>query len=348
MRRRRRVRPGAAGVTRDPGVRAGIQRFFDRRVAIRTVKRFINRRRYVILALLLVIEALLGGVALASVFSESVRINESVRAALGLGFAVLAVPCALLMPPNWTTRLKVAAAVFASAFGLYVGILVPTDSHNTPTALLPTCSDVGNSSRGIKHATYYGAFRNAYEQAGAEPELGCPRDNDMSGYVHKWGEGYSQDLKGDGHYTARIMALSPARPVIILKGPLNRDYTQRFGPDTAPQIGYPITEPRQCGRAKVVHLDKGEWAPGVMITSRDPEKWIWLGRPFLERYRKLGGPLGPLGLPVDQAEITEAQPVQRFEGGTLYLDRDKGTVTSKIARPPSSVPAGPFPDCLAK
>ena len=91
------------------------------------MKRFINRRRYVILALLLVIEVLLGGVALASVFSESVRImNRFVPL-----WSRLCRTSGSLCPSDAAEldyEIEVAAAVSASAFGLYVGILVPTAS----------------------------------------------------------------------------------------------------------------------------------------------------------------------------------------------------------------------------
>jgi hypothetical protein len=80
-----------------------------------------------------------------------------------------------------------------------------------------------------------------------------------------------------------------------------------------------------------------------MVTSPNPEEWIWLARPFWQLYRKLGGPLGRLGLPVGQADLTAVEPVQRFQYGSLQLDRGKRTARTdrKLA------PARPLPKCLA-
>src|SRR5207244_2453333 len=101
---------------------------------------------------------------------------------------------------------------------------------------------------GVKDTNYYGAFREVYDRAGGSRALGCPRSDDTSGYVHKWGEGYSQDLEGRNGHPARLMILPPVRQAIALQGTLNRDYTNQFDRNSAPQLGYPTADPRECGR----------------------------------------------------------------------------------------------------
>jgi hypothetical protein len=270
-----------------------------------------------------------------------------IRFALAILFGAIAVAFALLLPQSVKPIFKAMAAVFLPAVGLFMGFAILQDS-STPAAKLPSCNDVGNSSSGLKDTTYYAAFHDAYDEAGGMSVLGCPRDNDGSGYVHKWGEGYSQDFKGRKGYPARLMVLPPSSRVVVLKEKLNRDYTSQFDRNTAPEIGYPTTDPRQCGKAKIVFLAKGIWAPGAMVTSPGPEKWIWLARPFWQRYQKLGGPLGRLGLPVGQSDITAVRPVQRFEHGSLQLDRGKRTASTdrELSGKRERAPVRPLPSCL--
>jgi hypothetical protein len=247
------------------------------------------------------------------------------------------VPGVLLavFPPPWNNRRKTNIGLilgFIGALGV-PSAMIATQSDRAadggaerPMAKLPSCSDVGNSSSGVKDTSYYGAFRRAYELAGGRAALGCPRGDDASGFVHKWGEGYSQDLAGRDSYAARLMVLPPAGRVLVLQGTLNRDYTNQFDRNSAPQLGYPTLEPIACGDSKIVPLASGVWAPGAMVTSSDSETWIWLARPFWQRYEKLGGPMGRLGRPVGQSDPTDEEPVQKFEHGWLLLTHDKRTV----------------------
>jgi hypothetical protein len=296
-----------------------------------------ERRRVIFLSVLGMVGALL---AIITIFKE---LPAPVRAILILLCSATVAVFIALLRPTIKSRLKPIAAAFLATAGLLTGITVAKSDNGTPKAKLPSCNDVSNSSFGVKDTTYYAAFRDAYSHAGERQALGCPRNNDTSGYVHKWGEGYSQDLQGLNGHPARLMVLPPSGPVIVLKDTLNRDYTKQFGPNSAPQLGYPTANPQQCGRARIVPLARGVWAPGAMVTSPNPEEWIWLARPFWQLYRKLGGPLGPLGLPVGQADLTAVEPVQPFEHGSLRLDPGKRTARTdrKLA------PVRPLPKCPA-
>jgi hypothetical protein len=237
----------------------------------------------------------------------------------GLVFAVL--------PPPWNNKLVAYLGLILGFVGaLSVPATIVVQGAGGSKAKLPSCSDVGNSSSTVKDTNYSGAFRRAYDRAGGIAVLGCPRNDDTSGFVHRWGEGYSQDLLGADGYPARLMVLPPSGRVLVLKGTLNRDYTNQFDRNSAPQLGYPISEPVQCGTSRIVRLDKGIWAPGAMVTSSDTEIWVWLARPFWQRYEELGGPAGRLGRPVGQSDPTEEEPTQQFEHGWLLLAPDKRTV----------------------
>jgi hypothetical protein len=303
-----------------------------------------DRQRVILLAASGVVGALL---AIVTVFRSNAA---PVRATLILLFFLVAGAFVTLLKQPTIDRWKPILGAAAVAAGLLAAITIVKDSNSTSAGRLPTCDDVGNSSSGVKDTTYYAAFREAYDHAGGRHILGCPRDDpdDTSGYVHEWGEGYSQDLKGRNGLPARLMVLPPSLHVIVLQGTINWYYTHQFDRNSAPQLGYPITDPKQCGRAEIIHLAKGRWAPGAMIISLNPEEWIWLARPFWERYMKLGGPLSRLGLPVGQADVTAGQPVQRFEHGSLSLNHEKKTVKTdrELRRMPEPTPVRPLPRCL--
>jgi len=244
----------------------------------------------------------------------------------GVVFALAGGVFVWLLPASLRKRAAGIVGASVAAMALYATLIPQATSG--PENKLPSCKDVGNSSSGVKDATYFGAFRTAYDRAGGRNALGCPRQNDTSGYVHKWGDGYSQDLEGQHGFPARLMVLPPSGRVIVLQGTLNRDYTSQFDRNSAPQVGYPTSDPIACANARIVPLASGKWAPGVMITSPDQRTWVWLASPIWLRYKQLGGPFGRLGLPVGQSEITDAEPNQKFEHGSLRLASDKRTVRS--------------------
>jgi hypothetical protein len=249
-------------------------------------------------------------------------------ALLAGAFGAAAAGFVTLMPPRSKTKVVIAAvAVCMAAIGIFSTLTRHGTSESSPE--LPSCGDIGNSRSGVKDESYFGAFVAAYDRAGGRKALGCPRHDDTSGYVHKWGEGFSQDLEGQDGYPARLMVLPPSGRVIVLQGTLNRDYTHWFERNAAPQLGYPTSYPIACGNARIVPLKRGKWAPGVMITSSDETAWVWLARPFWLRYKQLGGPLGRLGLPVGQSDITAEEPSQNFEHGELRLVARKSTVRSE-------------------
>jgi hypothetical protein len=152
----------------------------------------------------------------------------------------------------------------------------------------PTCADVGNHDSGAPAPLWYGPFRSTYELAGGRAELGCPRDDDSSGYVHTWGPGESQDLTGGRVGVARIMALD-AKRVIVMTGNYWHDFTDRYKNNAAPLMGYPTTDPIRCGSARMVLLEGGEQSPGAMVTDARTHRYVWVPRLTWERYRSLGG-----------------------------------------------------------
>jgi hypothetical protein len=202
-------------------------------------------------------------------------------------------------------------------------------TSNTQAA---TCSDVGNNSRGVLDPTWAGPFRAAYQAAGGEAELGCPRTDDSSGYVHQWGGGTSQDLQGGRAGIARIMALDPEH-VIVMAGSYYHDYTDlgsgNSDPNAAQEEGYPTSNPFECGSARLVLLADSQHnqTPGAMVTAAHSKHFMWLPKLIWLAYKAIGGPLGPLGQPTGQEQPIPSGIRQQFEYGDVTL---AGTTTQAI------------------
>jgi hypothetical protein len=196
-----------------------------------------------------------------------------------------------------------------------------TKAANTQVA---TCADVGDDGRGVLDPTWAGPFRAAYQEAGGKAQLGCPRTDDPSGYVHQWGAGTSQDLQGGRAGIARIMALSPQH-VIIMAGPYWHDYTDLGNgqPDSnaAQEKGYPISNPVACGAAHLVLLENSQQheTPGVLVTAARSEHFIWLPKSIWLAYKEHGGPFGPLGQPIGQEQPISSGIRQQFEHGSISV-----------------------------
>jgi hypothetical protein len=190
------------------------------------------------------------------------------------------------------------------------------------------CADVGNNQPGNPDPLWGNLFREAYQRAGGEAELGCPRKDDPSGYIHPWANGLSQDLQGGKAGKARIMTLGDPRPVLVVAGTYYEDYTTPYGDNAAQTMGYPVSDPIPCGSTmKVVLLDGAEktkyfareQTPGAMVTNPRTSRLIWVPRDIWERYVRLDGPLGRLGGPVSNLEQTPGGAVQYFENGYIKI-----------------------------
>lgn len=204
-----------------------------------------------------------------------------------------------------------------------------------------SCDEVGFRRGGLDRVVGE-RFRRAYEQAGGEPRLGCPREDDPSGFVGPWGPGLRQDLRGGSEGEARIMAVGSDDEgygeAVVMSGKWYRDYTDgsRLGGNSGPVLGYPVTAPRAVGRGLVVRLKGGEAGAGLMVSGPD-ETMFWIRGVAARRWLELSGPDGPLGLPVSWPENRDAGAYeQRFEHGTILVapDGDVATgLTSEAARP---------------
>jgi hypothetical protein len=290
------------------------------------------------------------GLGLVAGFAVAAFSTWPTLAKLGIGFlaCVFAVAFVWLLREAEQRRWSRLAVVVATVLGLYLAVIPLGDAIN-PRSKLPGCRDVGVSRSGENHP-YHQLFQAAYDDAGGHDALGCTRRDPYNGYVHQWGPGVSQDFEGRNGILARLMLLPEYDRVVVVQTGLSAGYTMRYGPDTGPKIGYPIEDPRPCGRAKIVHLAQGEEAlsPGAMVTSPKPDEWIWLPRPFWERYRDLGGPSGRLGLPVERVKRASVNDeVMKFEGGELYLTSGTRVVkTDKELQGARESSVRPLPDCL--
>lgn len=182
----------------------------------------------------------------------------------------------------------------------------------------PTCADVGDRNRGALDPLWSGVFRVAYERAGGRAELGCPRTDDPSGYVHPWEPGTSQDLEGGRAGKARIMALTPQR-AIVMAGSYWHDYTDGYTSQAAPIMGYPTSDPVACGPARLVLLVGGVESPGAMVTTARTGRFVWLPPLIWQRYEALGGPRGRLGRPLSALTQVPSGVEQTFEHGYIKV-----------------------------
>lgn len=199
------------------------------------------------------------------------------------------------------------------------------------------CDEVGCRRGGHLDRTVGDRFRRAYADAGGEERLGCPREDDPSGYVGPWGPGLRQDLRGGSEGQARIMALAldgTYGEAVVMSGQWCRDYTDGsgLGGNSAPVMGYPVSAPETIGSSAVVRLAGGEAGPGLMASGPDGTMF-WIigvaGRYWLQT----GGSDGPLGRPTAWPEQhTGGTFLQRFEHDVVMVER-RGDVWSSVAVP---------------
>jgi transcriptional regulator with XRE-family HTH domain len=183
---------------------------------------------------------------------------------------------------------------------------------------VPTCADVGDQDSDRPDPMWWEVFRAAYQRYGGRMEIGCPRTNDPSGYVHQWGPGFSQDLEGGRAGRSRIMALDP-QTVVVVSGDYGDDYVRLNGRNAAPLMGYPISDPISCGQFHLVLLKGGEQSPGAMVTNPRSGRFLWISKEVWSRYQELDGPFGRLGGPIGDPEVTPSEVRQTFEHGYIRV-----------------------------
>ncbi|MEU4806332.1 helix-turn-helix transcriptional regulator [Actinosynnema sp. NPDC023587] len=240
------------------------------------------------------------------------------------------------------SRVPLTAAAALTASGL-LGWAVFSYTTSAEQPSLPTCDDIGVVMEGIDSYRWdRSAWIEAYERHGGREQLGCPVQVHDQGLVHRWGQGMSQDLQGPSGQT-RLMALAP-HDVFVMTGTLWIDYTEPHTRMAADWQGYPTSDPITCADAKVIPLDKGEHAPGAMVTSPSG-RYIWLPRQIWTAYNQLGGPEGPLGRPLNGLNVDIEGSIE-FEDGTT-ITRLNGTTQVRPATPssptPTTTPACHFP-----
>jgi hypothetical protein len=224
---------------------------------------------------------------------------------------------------RWRAIASVGAIITAGIVGALIFVTLEGKSDLLKNGWRTArCADVGNNQPDNLDPMWGNLFRQAYQRAGGETELGCPRTDDPSGYVHPWANGISQDLRGGKAGKARIMTLNDPRRVLVVAGTYYDDYTTPYGDNAAQTMGYPVSEPIPCGSTmKIVLLDGAEktqyfareQTPSAMVTNPRTNRLIWVPRDIWERYVSLGGPLGRLGGPVKNLEQTPGGAVQYFE-----------------------------------
>lgn len=212
-----------------------------------------------------------------------------------------------------------------------------------------SCDEVGFRRGGRLDQDVGARFRRAYDAAGGEARLGCPREDDPSGFVGRWGPGWRQDLRGGSEGEARLMAAGRDAPVVVMSGRWHRDYTHGsgFGPNSGPVLGYPVADPASVDGCLVVRLRGGEAGPALMASGPDGTMY-WVPGPGARLWLELGGPGGALGRPVGRPDDRGAGTfVQPFERGSVSGVQDGTATTDGVVERPLTEPDEPVRQLLA-
>lgn len=216
--------------------------------------------------------------------------------------------------PWSSAKEKVGRAALIAVVAVLGGVAWKTLWPEHTSEAVPTCDDIGVALDDVAHRVYRQTWIDAYNAHGGRDALGCPRPVHEQGLVHAWAAGLSQDLVKDGRNT-RLMSITFDK-VIVMTGRYFDDYTDPHWNFAAGLQGYPETDPITCGNAQVVYLTSGDYTPGAMVTTPD-DRFVWLPRPVWRRYLEQGGPMGPLGRPLNRLGTSaDVEGAIEFENGT--------------------------------
>ncbi|GAA5096632.1 hypothetical protein [Nocardia iowensis] len=216
-----------------------------------------------------------------------------------------------------TPHRRLAFGGAAMVIGLIVaGVVALIDRQRSDDHGLPGCQDIGKFVEGIDDFRWNRqTWVDAYNAAGGRAVLGCPVPRREQGLVHRWDQGWSQDLADEKSRQSRLMALQPDR-VIVMSGDYWYDYTYPHGIHAARLQGYPTSDPIDCDNARIVPLDRGEYTPGAMVTTPQ-NRFVWLPHPVWRKYQELGG-LRAFGRPLNALDKSMTGTLQ-FEHGHILL-----------------------------
>ncbi|MEU7221151.1 hypothetical protein [Nocardia iowensis] len=228
--------------------------------------------------------------------------------------------------PLLTLSVSGLVTILASA-----SIIVAISRRDDTAADTPGCDDIGVLMAGID--SYWGnrqPWWDAYNRAGGKDAIGCPVQRPEQGYVHRWGRGMSQDIRGADGLETRLMALNPAH-VVAMTREYWFDYTRPHLADAAELQGYPTSDPVPCGNAKIVPLDEGRLAPGAMV-STPANRYAWLPGPVWRIFQQYGG-APVLGRPVNSLAKEIRGHIAFEHGGSIEMVDDHAAIPHLIVGP---------------
>lgn len=206
---------------------------------------------------------------------------------------------------------------------LLVVVLLVASAGFAWSSLRADCKPVGSGGGSL-----IGSFQAAFERYGGEAVLGCPINE-----VQKWGPGYLQDFQGGSTGRSSLMSLD-RQQVYVMAGPIWWDYVAIAQGSTPDFVGYPVTDPLQCGDAIVTLLDGGIDGPGALVSSVEG-RYVWLSADLWTAYAELGGPAGPLGQPLGVVQRSPETEVVRFEQGGITHPFGEATISDPQQLPAS-------------
>jgi len=169
------------------------------------------------------------------------------------------------------------------------------------------------------------AFVHAYENHGGKPKAGCPTNK-----VHHWGNGWVQDFKGGSVDSAAIMLADGASTAyVVWGGSIWQKYISLRGAEGP--LGYPTSDEIPVTASTGTQGVYQEFKDGRLTWHRNgafPNKTFATYGAILAKYKAIGGPSHPIGLPIaDEGEALRSPfgttgTYSRFERGTINWHRD--------------------------
>jgi len=193
---------------------------------------------------------------------------------------------------------------------------------NQPSQPNPSNISIGE---GAPDQNSRAAFVHAYENHGGKPKAGCPTNK-----VHHWGNGWVQDFKGGSVDSAAIMLADGASTAyVVWGGSIWQKYISLRGAEGP--LGYPTSDEIPVTASTGTQGVYQEFKDGRLTWHRNgafPNKTFATYGAILAKYKAIGGPSHPIGLPIaDEGEALRSPfgttgTYSRFERGTINWHRD--------------------------
>ena len=174
-----------------------------------------------------------------------------------------------------------------------------------------------DASQADDFADIASGFRERYELAGGADAVGCPQV-----MIHRWADGYLQELRQNDGGRAGLLSLRNQAP-LLLEGSA-WDAFNRIKGFTGGLVGFPLDEPVDADGHSALQLTGG----GAIVSGlSESRSYRWMPSVVFERWLSIGGSDSCLGIPTTDPFTVGAQFKQDFEGGSMVLDPSIGALS---------------------